>query len=820
MNAPTAISNSSKCISPVFAEEQVKERIEKARNLAKSPKTVEQVISIFEELIGVFPDNASILIEYAKAMRATKQYPKAESLFLKALEQEPNNVSIITVYAQMLLNSPSSFLDKSQKYGRVSELFDRALAIEPNNLDILIKYGCVVANMQHFPEANQLFNCALRVDEKNISTLNIYANILSQQGYYERASELYEDSIQLDGNNGCTIAKYANVLMQQGYYWRARDAFELALKVDKKNREENYQTLAEYAITLVFLGEYSRAEKLFERALQLGGMNPNAKNLARYANALARKEQYERACEFFELSLKHNGRNSRTLAGYANLLVRLEKYERAYEFFELSIKLKGCDSITFYNFASALVHTGKFERAISITPKDTYVRWKYAQQLESQNKYDDALTQLLAVNLTEQANRHANIVRLNLGRLYYRLNKMELGRKYIEEAIANSDGDDKDESVLYAARSLFAVNPHSEEAVGLLRQIDESSSRHNEAMKTLALKADAQTYYNHFADGKDNFDTAEMLYRSMYHKIGNEVAILKSIAYRLLRKIEGEHPIVSEIVRDLDKLQQSIVRQRSAEKAAISEIPLNNYKQLIEIVSKTAHNISDEVNNSLATIESKTRRALHKLSDDSPLHENFEKLLTQLELTQTALNDLKSINEGMTIRRDRFLVKKLFEKWEPANWGNKPRIQKARIKLNLENSNTEFDGDEEKIKSIINELVENSLKHNTEHRDLSIWISAQDVLNPTDIGMPTIPGDRKFLRIQISDNGKGIPKDKKEWIFQPLNTTSPEEKGSGLGLFIARKTLQKMGGGIHEVGEFARGAKFQIYIPYPSSNEL
>ena len=44
--------------------------------------------------------------------------------------------------------------------------------------------------------------------------------------------------------------------------------------------------------------------------------------------------------------------------------------------------------------------------------------------------------------------------------------------------------------------------------------------------------------------------------------------------------------------------------------------------------------------------------------------------------------------------------------------------------------------------------------------------------------MPTIPGDRKYLCLQVIDNGQGVPDDKKDWIFQPLNTTSPEDQGN------------------------------------------
>ena len=75
-----------------------------------------------------------------------------------------------------------------------------------------------------------------------------------------------------------------------------------------------------------------------------------------------------------------------------------------------------------------------------------------------------------------------------------------------------------------------------------------------------------------------------------------------------------------------------------------------------------------------------------------------------------------------------------------------------------------------------------------------------------------MPGEQKYLLITFSDNGKGVPEDKKDWIFQPLRTTSQEGKSSGLGLFIIRKTVIKMKGYIREIGD--NGARFEIHIPY------
>lgn len=575
---------------------------------------------------------------------------------------------------------------------------------------------------------------------------------------------------------------------------------------------EEVKKLTKAGRDLARAGKLDEAIAKFEEALQLDGNNIITLNS--YANTLVKAKKWDRAIQLFERSLELNDNNIPTLNSFANALLQVGESDRAIQLYERALELEPNDQRTQFEYVNALIFTERFDRAVQIQPDNSYARLQYAKQLEGQRRYADAVEQLQAINLKTQIPYHANVVRLHLGRLCYLLHQPERGKQWIEEAIAHSE--DQDKSRLYAARSLLIVDPNSEEAIALFRQIEADSPRYDEAMQAIALSADAQTTYEIFADKDENFGSTEMLYRAMYHKIGNEVAILKSIAYRLLRKIEAEHPIVQEIITELETLQENIARQRAAEKAAIAHIPRDNHRQLIETVAKTAHDIADEVNNMLAAIESKTRRTLRKLPDNAPAREALEKLQTQLELTQSALNDLKSIHEGMTIRRHRFPVGKLFEKWERSNWSNRPRLQKARIYLRLEHPEAEFDGDEEKIKSILNELVENSLKHNQGHSDLSISLFAKELLNPNDIGMPSVPGDRKYLYLQVADNGQGVPADKKEWIFQPLHTTSPEEKGSGLGLFIARQTLQKMGGVIREVGEPGRGAKFQLYIPYPT----
>ncbi|MCS7086097.1 MAG: ATP-binding protein, partial [Bacteroidia bacterium] len=52
----------------------------------------------------------------------------------------------------------------------------------------------------------------------------------------------------------------------------------------------------------------------------------------------------------------------------------------------------------------------------------------------------------------------------------------------------------------------------------------------------------------------------------------------------------------------------------------------------------------------------------------------------------------------------------------------------------------------------------------------------------------------RYARVSITDNGPGIPPEIQERIFEPFFTTKPQGEGTGLGLDICRKIVQKHNG--------------------------
>jgi len=69
------------------------------------------------------------------------------------------------------------------------------------------------------------------------------------------------------------------------------------------------------------------------------------------------------------------------------------------------------------------------------------------------------------------------------------------------------------------------------------------------------------------------------------------------------------------------------------------------------------------------------------------------------------------------------------------------------------------------------------------------------------------------VRVDISDNGHGIPESIVSKIFDPFFTTKEVGQGTGLGLSIAYKIVQEHGGRIEVHSKVGKGTTFTVYLP-------
>jgi signal transduction histidine kinase len=69
------------------------------------------------------------------------------------------------------------------------------------------------------------------------------------------------------------------------------------------------------------------------------------------------------------------------------------------------------------------------------------------------------------------------------------------------------------------------------------------------------------------------------------------------------------------------------------------------------------------------------------------------------------------------------------------------------------------------------------------------------------------------VRVDVSDNGHGIPEGILAKIFDPFFTTKEVGQGTGLGLSIAYKIVQEHGGRIEVRSTVGRGTTFSVFLP-------
>ncbi len=73
-------------------------------------------------------------------------------------------------------------------------------------------------------------------------------------------------------------------------------------------------------------------------------------------------------------------------------------------------------------------------------------------------------------------------------------------------------------------------------------------------------------------------------------------------------------------------------------------------------------------------------------------------------------------------------------------------------------------------------------------------------------------GDRKFVQIDISDTGSGIPQENISKIFEPFFSTKGQ-RGTGLGLSVIWGIIDNHNGAITVQSELGKGTTFSVRLP-------
>jgi len=115
-------------------------------------------------------------------------------------------------------------------------------------------------------------------------------------------------------------------------------------------------------------------------------------------------------------------------------------------------------------------------------------------------------------------------------------------------------------------------------------------------------------------------------------------------------------------------------------------------------------------------------------------------------------------------------------------------------------------GDPNRLKQVLVNLIGNALKF-TEKGEVVLEVKSVERAD-----------DKCRILFSVKDTGIGIPKEKLEQIFDPFTqadaSTTRKYGGTGLGLTISKKLVERMGGGIEVTSQPGQGTTFYFTLPF------
>lgn len=232
--------------------------------------------------------------------------------------------------------------------------------------------------------------------------------------------------------------------------------------------------------------------------------------------------------------------------------------------------------------------------------------------------------------------------------------------------------------------------------------------------------------------------------------------------------------------------------------------------QKMQAVGQLAGGVAHDFNNLLTAIAGHTDLLLHRHDQGDADYADLNQIRQNANRAAGLVRQLLAFSRKQTLRPK--VVNLVDALGEISHLLNRLLGEKVTLRISHASDVNVVKVDERQFEQVIMNLVVNARDAMPDGGVVAIATQNTRIEAETRRGRAVMPrGD--YVRIDVSDTGVGIPRDRIDQIFEPFYTTKKQGEGTGLGLSTVYGIVKQTGGFIFVDSAPGHGATFSIYLP-------
>jgi len=257
----------------------------------------------------------------------------------------------------------------------------------------------------------------------------------------------------------------------------------------------------------------------------------------------------------------------------------------------------------------------------------------------------------------------------------------------------------------------------------------------------------------------------------------------------------------------LDAIANAVARVNLEQERARLERSLQRARRM-ETVGALASGVAHNFNNIVGAILGHAEIAEAQLASDSPSARNLEEIRRAGERARDLVDQMLAFGRRRDVRQQPVSMKGLVAETSSLLHVSLP----SRIELVIGEvpDSAVASGQPAQLQQVLLNLCNNAAQSIDGVGGIEIETEVHRITTPQSLTHGDLPPGR-YVRIVVSDTGRGIDEATVEHLFEPFFTT--RLAGTGLGLATVREIVGEHGGAINVWSQPGVGSRFEVWLP-------